>query len=159
MLRLISQFAILAAILIVATFARGDEIIPVDELPSIPSAQTYPSNVVRVWRGGKLIYQRDGTKAPKSRQTASTLLPGEINRDSRAYAWAKREATMLANGMWNNSRRTGHPLGTAPGCSFSGTGISSGRPNHCYRNLGDGRIVARACVYRNGRYYWSAHLR
>lgn len=104
----------------------------------------------------------DGTTgaAFKSPTQTSGLMPGEINRDSRAYAHAKKEAQMLASGMWYNSRRTGHPLGTAPGCSFSGCGVSfTGSPNHCYRNLGDSRIVARACVYRNGRYYWSAHLR
>lgn len=104
------------------------------------------------------------TKSPKQTTGAASklptqtsgLMPGEINRDSRAYAHAKKEAQMLANsgnGGW-------HPLGTAPGCRYSGCGMSSnGVPNHCYRNLGDHRVIARACVYRNGRYFWSAHLR
>lgn len=106
----------------------------------------------------------DGTTVKLPKRTgavqSSGLMPGEINRDSRAYAHAKREAQMLANGMWHNSRRAGHPLGTAPGCNYSGTGVSTnGMPNHCYLSMPESRIVARACVVRNGRYFWSCHLR
>ena len=136
----------------------------------------FSSSSVRVPASGKVLRTRsqlpDGSWGPwtsvgsaakstaRSSSQSTGLMPGEINRDSRAYAHAKREAQMLANGMWNNSRRTGHPLGTAPGCSVSGTGQSAnGVPNHCFRNWGDHRVVARACVYRNGRYWWSAHLR
>ena len=105
-------------------------------------------------KGGDLKSPEQTT--PVVSKSPGGLMPGEINRDSRAYAHAKREAQILAN----SGRGAWHPLGTAPGCSFSGCGVSStGSPNHCYRNLGDSRIVARACVYRNGRYYWSAHLR
>ena len=87
---------------------------------------------------------------------AAGLLPGEINRDARAYAWAKREATILA------ARGTaGHPMGCAPGTRYSGTGYShSGRPVHCYSEMPESRIVARACVRgRNGAFYWSCHLK
>jgi len=87
------------------------------------------------------------------------LMPGEINRDSRAYDHAKREAQMLANsgnGAW-------HPLGvcTQAGCRYSGCGMSmNGQPNHCFlRSIPESRIVARACVQRGGRWYWSAHYR
>jgi len=87
---------------------------------------------------------------------APGLMPGEINRDSRAYAHAKREAQLLANsgsGGW-------HPLGVAPGCSFAGCGQSStGVPHHCCANTSQHRLVARACVFRNGVWYWSAHYR
>jgi len=131
--------------------------------PAFSTAQS-AGKVIRKWTvnadGTKtLIF--DATKGGDLKSTeqptaAPNLLPGEINRDSRAYAHAKREAQILAN----SGRGAWHPLGTAPGCRYSGCGSSSTTvPNHCYRNLGDSRIVARACVFRNGRYYWSAHLR
>ena len=108
------------------------------------------------WGPWKSVAKSPEQTTPVVSKSPGGLMPGEVNRDSRAYAHAKREARMLANsgnGAW-------HPLGVAPGCRYSGCGVSfTGSPNHCYRNLGDGRIVARACVYRNGRYYWSAHLR
>jgi len=108
------------------------------------------------WGPWKSVAKSPEQTTPVVSKSPGGLMPGEISRDSRAYSHAKREAQMLANsgnGAW-------HPLGVAPGCRYSGCGVSStGSPNHCYRNLGDSRIVARACVYRNGRYYWSAHLR
>lgn len=123
-----------------------------------PAASTV-GKVTKRWR-----VNADGTRtllydASKDSKTAAkpetSLIAGEVNRDSRAFAHAKREAQMLANsgvGGW-------HPLGTAPGCSFSGCGQSTnGVPNHCYRNLSH-RLIARAGVYRNGRWYWSAHFR
>jgi len=80
----------------------------------------------------------------------------EVNRDARAYAHALQEATILAD-----RNMTGHPLGCASGCSRSGTGYSySDTPTHCFAGeLPDSMLVARACVIRNGRYYWSAHYR
>lgn len=80
-----------------------------------------------------------------------------VNRDERAYLHAMREAQILANRMGS-----GHPLGVAPGCRYSGTGtsLSPNRPNHCYANLPNSRLVARAMVAgSDGRYYWSAHYR
>ena len=79
-----------------------------------------------------------------------------VNRDQRAYDHALREAQIMA------SRGTsGHPLGCAPGTSFSGTGISgNGHPNHCYSGTSTDRLVARACVIGPyGKYFWSAHYR
>lgn len=80
-----------------------------------------------------------------------------VNRDPVAYNHALREAQILA------SRGShGHPLGTAPGCTFTGTGISHHpeQPNHCYLNLGEQRLIARAVVKgKDGKYYWSAHYR
>jgi hypothetical protein len=80
-----------------------------------------------------------------------------VNRDPVAYEHALREAQILAS-----RRMHGHPLGVAPGCSYSGTGtsFSSNSPNHCYMNLGEDRLVARAFVQgADGKYYWSAHYR
>ena len=80
-----------------------------------------------------------------------------VNRDSAAYNHALREAQILANNRWK-----GHPLGVAPGCSYSGTGTSSHpeAPNHCYAGSSESRLVARACVLgSDGKYYWSAHYR
>jgi hypothetical protein len=80
-----------------------------------------------------------------------------VNRNSLAYNHALREAQILAD-----RGTVGHPLGVAPGCRFSGTGTSTSpdRPNHCYSELGDHRLEARAVVRgRNGMYYWSAHYR
>ena len=89
-----------------------------------------------------------------------------VNRDPAAYAHALREARLLASRRY---RGNPHPLGVAPGCRVSGSGYNhSPVPNHCYmpgwrrgrqRGLPDDRIVARACVYSEGRYYWSAHYR
>ena len=80
-----------------------------------------------------------------------------VNRDQAAYDHAQREAQILAN-----RRGSGHPLGVAPGCSYSGTGtsFSSDSPNHCYNNLPESRLIARAvAVGSDGKYYWSAHYR
>jgi len=126
--------------------------------PAVSSTSTL-GRVIRRWRvnaDGTRTLLFDASKDSKTAaKPASSLMPGEVNRDPRAYAHAKREAQMLANsgsGGW-------HPMGTAPGCSFSGCGQSTnGVPNHCYRNLSH-RLVARAGVYRNGRWYWSAHFR
>ena len=86
----------------------------------------------------------------------SKLLPGEVNRNQVVYDWAKREAMTMAR-----TGRVKHYLGCGPGIRYSGVGSSfSGRPNHCYLNMPQSRIVARACVIgRNGMRYWSAHYR
>jgi hypothetical protein len=81
----------------------------------------------------------------------------EVARDQRAYQHALREAQILAD-----RQSVGHPLGVAPGCRYSGTGTSRSpdRPNHCYLNeISESRLVARAVVFKNGVYYWSAHYR
>lgn len=80
-----------------------------------------------------------------------------VNRDPVAFAHAQREAQILAS-----RRGSGHPLGVAPGCSFSGTGtsFSPDSPNHCYKTTSEDRLVARAvAVGSDGKYYWSAHYR
>lgn len=84
------------------------------------------------------------------------MLPGEINRNQTVYDWARREATMMAK-----YGRVKHYLGCGPGIRYSGVGSShNARPNHCYLNMPQSRIVARACVRgRNGMFYWSAHYR
>ena len=88
----------------------------------------------------------------------------EVNRDPRAYAWAKEEATINAR-----RGRSGHSKGCAPGTYYSGTGQNHdpNTPWHCYgpgqrrtRMLPNSRLVARARVIDNrGRVYWSAHYR
>lgn len=80
-----------------------------------------------------------------------------VNRDHVAFEHAQREAQILAS-----RRGSGHPLGVAPGCSYSGTGtsFSSDSPNHCYNTLPESRLVARAvAIGQDGKYYWSAHYR
>jgi hypothetical protein len=79
----------------------------------------------------------------------------EVNSDSQAFAFAKREAQLQAS-----RERVGHFLGIAPGCRFAGVGSSNStaRPNHCTTNRY--RLVARAfAVGRSGRVYWSAQYR
>jgi hypothetical protein len=87
---------------------------------------------------------------------APVYMPGEVNRNQQVYDWAKREATLMAR-----YGRVKHYLGCGPGIRYSGVGSSfSGRPNHCYLNMPQSRIIARACVRgRNGMWYWSCHLR
>jgi len=80
-----------------------------------------------------------------------------INRNHVAFDHALREAQILAD-----RRGSGHPLGVAPGCRYAGTGTSFSPefPNHCYKELPESRLVARAVVRGNdGRFYWSAHYR
>lgn len=80
-----------------------------------------------------------------------------INRNQAAYEHALKEATYLAERL-----TVGHPFGVAPGCRMAGTGcsFSAENPNHCYKELPESRIVARAVVRgRDGRFYWSAHYR
>ena len=79
----------------------------------------------------------------------------EVNTDSAAYAFAKREAQIQAS-----RERVGHFLGIAPGCRFAGVGSSQSiaRPNHCTTRKY--RLVARAyAIGRSGKVYWSAHYR
>jgi hypothetical protein len=126
--------------------------------PAVSTASTL-GKVIRRWQvnaDGTRTLLFDASKESKTAaKPASSLMPGEVNRDPRAYDHAKREAQMLAN----SGRGGWHPLGTAPGCSFSGCGQSTnGVPNHCYVNQSH-RLIARAGVYRNGRWYWSAHFR
>jgi len=127
--------------------------------PAVSTASTL-GKVIRRWRvnadGTKTLLFDASKESKTAAKPASSLMPGEVNRDPKAYAHAKREAQMLAN----SGRGGWHPLGTAPGCSFSGCGQSTnGVPNHCYRNLPESRIVARACVRRGSRWYWSCHFR
>jgi len=86
---------------------------------------------------------------------AAAAAAQEVNSDSQAYAFAKREAQMQAS-----KERVGHFLGIAPGCRFAGVGSSTSvaRPNHCTTRKY--RLVARAyAIGRSGRVYWSAHYR
>ena len=79
----------------------------------------------------------------------------EVNTDSAAYAFAKREAQLQAS-----RERVGHFLGIAPGCRFAGVGSSTSvsKPNHCTTRKY--RLVARAyAIGRSGKVYWSAHYR
>jgi hypothetical protein len=88
--------------------------------------------------------------------TLGVIAPAqEVNRDARAYAFAKREAQLQAA-----REQCGHLLGIAPGCRFSGVGMSRSitQPRHCSTDRL--RLVARAyAIGRSGRVYWSAHYR
>jgi hypothetical protein len=80
-----------------------------------------------------------------------------LNRSQVAYEHALKEATYLAERL-----AVGHPFGVAPGCTMAGTGcsLSAENPNHCYKELPESRLIARAVVRgRDGRFYWSAHYR
>lgn len=130
--------------------APGEILISIDGVP-VGSQQTCANGrctpIANVVRGTVAV-----ATAPV-RAVASAV----VNRSQVAYDHAQREAAILA------SRQTaGHPLGVAPGCRYSGTGISfsESMPHHCYKSLGDSRLVARAVVRgRDGKYYWSAHYR
>lgn len=89
--------------------------------------------------------------------TVASISSRVVNRDQVAFEHAQKEAQILAS-----RRGSGHPLGVAPGCSYSGTGtsFSSESPNHCYNTLPESRLVARAvAIGQDGKYYWSAHYR
>lgn len=125
--------------------APGEILVAVD---GVPVAQSRPGPIVRT------VAAVVRPVANAVRAVGDALI---VNRDERAYRHAVREAQILAG-----RRTAGHPLGVAPGCTRSGTGISLSptRPNHCYLELPDSRLVARAMVAgRDGRYYWSAHYR
>lgn len=105
------------------------------------------------------------TVGPVRRVVANAMSHLVVDRDQRAYQHALREAQIIAarGEGYHRSSDGGHPLGVAPGCSFSGTGFSRdpNRPNHCYLGeLPDSRLIARAMVPGpNGTYFWSAHYR
>jgi len=80
-----------------------------------------------------------------------------VNRNDQAFQHALAEAQILAR-----TRSKGHPMGVAPGCTYSGTGMSMSAevPNHCYSHLPEERLIARAVVRGpDNNYYWSAHYR
>jgi hypothetical protein len=110
--------------------------------------------------GQPVVAQRAVTQATPDSTLVSNLGSAAryvVNRDPAAYAHALREAQILAR-----QGTSGHPLGCAPGTSYSGTGYSwSPSPNHCYYGeMPESRLVARACVRGpNGAYFWSAHYR
>ena len=83
----------------------------------------------------------------------------EIRRDARAYAWCLREAQLCAA----NGYRNGHPRGSCPGSTCTGTGYSHSEssPNHCCSEKGEARCIARACFrcHRTNRVYWCAAYR
>ncbi|MCA9213899.1 MAG: hypothetical protein KDB27_12595 [Planctomycetales bacterium] len=94
----------------------------------------------------------------------------QVARDPEAYKWALREATILAKkgSIWYNSAVVrsasyGHPLGSSPGATQSGTGYSRSpkEPRHCCLNeLPHSRLIARARVQADdGTWFWSAHYR
>jgi hypothetical protein len=92
----------------------------------------------------------------------STAIIGE---GTAAYQHALREAQIIASrgGSYHRHGDGGHPLGTAPGCKYSGTGYTwdMNRPGHCWEDeLPESRIVARARAQGvNGAWFWSAHYR
>lgn len=92
-------------------------------------------------------------------------VPVIIGEGTAAYAHALREAQIIASRGANYHRTAdgGHPLGCAPGTSYSGTGYTwdMNRPGHCWEDeLPASRIVARARARGiNGAWFWSAHYR
>lgn len=88
-----------------------------------------------------------------------------VGEGTAAYQHALREAQIIAarGGNYHRTGDGGHPLGVAPGCSYSGTGYTwdPNRPGHCYLGeLPDSRLVARARAQgANGAWFWSAHYR
>jgi len=78
-----------------------------------------------------------------------------VKVDERAYRFALEEAKILAR-----AGKVWHPMGVAPSCKFAGTGrsMSKFRPVHCFFNSGR-KLVARARVYANGRWYWSSQYK
>jgi hypothetical protein len=132
----------------------GIELAPGETLVSIDGVSVEQFNVRSTGPIRNAIAGVTNATAQVMRSISNAFI---VNRDERAYRHALREAQILAN-----RRSAGHPLGVAPGCRFSGTGISlsADRPNHCYLNLPNARLVARAMVVGNdGRFYWSAHYR
>jgi len=91
--------------------------------------------------------------------------PPIIGQGTAAYQHALREAQIIASRGGNYHRHSdgGHPLGTAPGATHSGTGYTwdENRPGHCWEDeLSPSRIIARA-KWRgtNGAWFWSAHYK
>lgn len=132
--------------------APGETLIAID---GVPIGQTD--------RQPTLSSDTNGTRIPV--QSPRAGVPPIIGEGTPAYQHALREAQIIASrgGNYHRNGDGGHPLGTAPGCSYSGTGYTwdMNRPGHCWENeLPDSRIVARARARGvNGAWFWSAHYR
>jgi len=98
---------------------------------------------------------------PQPSQTLTVI----VGKGTDTYQHALREATIIAErgADYHLHRDGGHPLGNAPGTTYSGTGYSwdFNRPNHCwYGELPESQLVARARVRGvNDAWFWSAHYK
>ena len=130
---------------------------------AVPSASVIPSATGKPPWQPTLSSSANGTSM--SMQASRSGVPPIIGEGTPAYQHALREAQIIASrgGNYHRHGDGGHPLGTAPGCSYSGTGYTwdRNRPGHCWENeLPDNRIVARARAQGvNGAWFWSAHYR
>jgi hypothetical protein len=140
---------------------------PVVQYAPAPVQYIQPRQVVQQQVGGAVCPNCGRVHGPgQQQQQFGGLLPGEINRNSAAYAHARREATILAQqgDRYPTRRDGGHPLGPGGFGRRGGTGVSMGsQPNHCYDNRPQSEIVARAAVRGTWRgrpaLFWSAILR
>ncbi len=169
--------------------APGEKLLAINGVPvgSSGNQVTYSNSVVGPVRqaghvqqaqyaqpinSGSTIQRVSGSSVPvqayssvPSNHTTRGGTPAVIGEGTAAYQHALREAQIIASrgGNYHRQGDGGHPLGTAPGCSYSGTGYTwdPNRPGHCFLGeLPDSRIVARARVQgANGAWFWSAHYR
>lgn len=104
---------------------------------------------------GNLMAEECKSGKCQKQPVASDGFPVIFKKDRKAYAFALREANLLAK-----ARKVWHPLGVAPGCKSAGTGcsVSECRPRHCFFKSGK-QLVARARVFAGGRWYWSSQYK
>jgi hypothetical protein len=143
--------------------APGEKVIAINGVPVQSTMTTgQPANCVN---GNCAVNGRGMVRGVASAVVTRGGRSPIIGEGTAAYQHALREAQIIAarGGNYHRHSDGGHPLGNAPGCSYSGTGYTwdMNRPGHCWEGeLPESRIVARARAQgSNGAWFWSAHYR
>ena len=145
--------------------APGERLVAVDGVPVKSNVTSSTTKAQPRCANGSCNVANGNNVAMAPSSGASPRSNAVIGEGTAAYQHALREAQIIAarGGTYHRHSDGGHPLGTAPGCKYSGTGYTwdMNRPGHCWEDeLPESRIVARARAQgSNGAWFWSAHYR